>query len=559
MKRMGRLRTRITFSFIVAAVGPIGLLSVFMGLMGYQVELRQALENQQIACSHAGARIADFFRSTEERLRSFGVYSNFHKRTSDERWLLLSRLVGDDNGFETIAWISAVGKEELRVSRLEFVRPRELKDYAQEEEYLRAVNTGNVVYGTLTFNERSGEPYLSVVVPIKSQSEGIHGLLRAEIRMKIVWDLLRTLPTSPGEILFVLDKSNTVIAHPYSSVVLSAMQFFEPERSGVRRGISGEICVIAASHFFLGNDEYHLVSERPWGQALESLLPIAGFIAVSMLAAIALAVFLAALQGNGLVRPLEKLADFAVSLGSSAKGADTDSYGSYETSVLADSIIRMFSQKNLLLGELNHRLKNNLQIIAGLIALKSDDVRDAGDRESFLRMRDRINAMAIVHDLVYRSEDLSSIDGKELLEKLVGMVRPSLEGESRIAVRFDVESVSIPIEKAIAFCLLINEFLINALEHAFPDSRRGNLRIAAKGTEAGMLAVEITDDGIGMPESGARKKGLGSVVIASLSGQLRTRIEYAVPPGGGSAISFIFSTTPTDASLVRRTERSGNG
>ncbi len=140
---------------------------------------------------------------------------------------------------------------------------------------------------------------------------------------------------------------------------------------------------------------------------------------------------------------------------------------------LRDSI----KEKDVLLKEIHHRVKNNLQIISSLLNLQSVNIVNEYDKKIFMDSRSRIKSMAIVHEQLYQSDDLSSIDMEKYIERLAGSLFNSYNVNSLIRLSLDVENVKFGVNKAIPLGLLINELLTNSLKHAFPCIYEGQVSL----------------------------------------------------------------------------------
>jgi PAS domain S-box-containing protein len=208
-------------------------------------------------------------------------------------------------------------------------------------------------------------------------------------------------------------------------------------------------------------------------------------------------------------------------------------------------------EKEILLKEVHHRVKNNMQIISSLLFLQSSYVRDTYDVELFRESQLRVKSMAMVHERLYGSEDLSSIEFADYVqtiadELLASYNRPGLE------LRADVEAVRFGVDIAIPCGLLITELVTNAIKHAFPDGRSGHIEIEGKRLD-GIMHLVVRDDGVGYPEhvdfNGSET--LGVMLIRGLTDQLEgtialdrtngSRVDIAFPlprvPGEGETLS----------------------
>ncbi len=198
-------------------------------------------------------------------------------------------------------------------------------------------------------------------------------------------------------------------------------------------------------------------------------------------------------------------------------------------------------EKEVLLREVHHRVKNNLQVVSSLLSLESDLVSDPQVLELFRDSQQRIRSMAIVHEQLYRSTDLASIRMDEYVGRLVESLCRSYGATPSIGVRVDVEPVTVGIDIAVPCGLLVNELVTNALKHAFPSGRTGNLTVSVRRLPTGQLHLRVVDTGVGLPATIdiEHTKSLGWRLIGALSQQLSGSIE--VDRARGTAVSVTFN------------------
>jgi two-component sensor histidine kinase/HAMP domain-containing protein len=199
------------------------------------------------------------------------------------------------------------------------------------------------------------------------------------------------------------------------------------------------------------------------------------------------------------------------------------------------------TEKEVLLREIHHRVKNNLQVMASLLNLQSDYVRDEADVSIFKDAESRIWSMALVHETLYQSENLALIRVREYVESLVGELLSSyghLAGG--VAVNADVEDVSFGIDTAVPLGLIINELVSNAFKHAFPESMAGEILVRLRSTGGGQFELFVGDSGIGMPKEAAheREKSFGLHLVNALVRQLGGELCLSRSPGTRFTITF---------------------
>jgi two-component sensor histidine kinase len=197
-------------------------------------------------------------------------------------------------------------------------------------------------------------------------------------------------------------------------------------------------------------------------------------------------------------------------------------------------------EKELLLQEIHHRVKNNLQVTSSLLRLQSIKVEDPSTLNVLQESQNRIRSMALIHEKLYQSKDLSRVDFaayiSDLAHYLFGAYRSTA---GQVKLNLDVRDVALEIDTAIPCGLIINELVSNALKHAFPEGRRGEIFVTL-GKTNGRYSLTVHDDGIGMPPDLDLSKvdSLGVLLITTLVDQLEGTLEWSRNGGTTATIAF---------------------
>ena len=200
-------------------------------------------------------------------------------------------------------------------------------------------------------------------------------------------------------------------------------------------------------------------------------------------------------------------------------------------------------EKETLLKEIHHRVKNNLQVISSLLSLQSRYIEDKKLLEIFRESENRVRTMALVHKMLYQSEDLSAVGFDSFIGNLVGVILQSYRTDSSaVKVNVDVHDIRLDIAAAIPFGLILNELISNALKHAFPGDAKGEISLSMR-VEGDRVVTRFQDSGVGFPETldFRNTKSLGLQLVNILVGQLKGTIELAVD--GGTAFTITFPMT----------------
>jgi|GEM_PF-1388447 len=198
-------------------------------------------------------------------------------------------------------------------------------------------------------------------------------------------------------------------------------------------------------------------------------------------------------------------------------------------------------EKEVLLRELYHRTKNNMQVICSLLSLQYSRCKDPAIAEEFHMIEGRIHSMSLVHEKLYRSRDLSSIDLADYVGDLIGLLTSSYGVRpDKIQVSTRLDPVRVPIDIAIPCGLILHEVISNSLKHAFPEERTGRLDVGLEMREGGRVRVEIADDGIGV-EPGFDFRGcsgMGMRTVFALADQIGGELSFSTGQGLACALEF---------------------
>jgi PAS domain S-box-containing protein len=198
-------------------------------------------------------------------------------------------------------------------------------------------------------------------------------------------------------------------------------------------------------------------------------------------------------------------------------------------------------EKETLLREIHHRVKNNMQIISSLFNLQAGHIMDEEARRLLKEGQLRIRSMALIHEKLYKSRDLSTIDLASYIQSLLAYIIHFYKVDTRqIQLATDLEEVSLDINSAMPCGLLLNELISNALKHAFPGGRKGTVTIGLRREKDGTVELRIADDGVGIPEAMDFRatESLGLQIVNLLVEQLEGTIKLDKEKGTSFTVNF---------------------
>jgi len=444
--------------------------------------------------------------------------------------------------------------------------------------YISAAGSGGATWSRPYAIISTGELVMSAGVPVYSEGK-LQAVVTADIGLGRLPSLLQEASPVPGSLALLVDEGGAVIASSepakveggLAAAVLARVSGAPGSPLALSRegrtwralalGLDGKAKL--AWHLVLAFPEEAFFSARSRNDSL-SLTVLLACLVLTLLFG-----FLAALKVS---QPLRNLGLALLSLdlakgGALAEVSDLsrrdDEIGRLATSFgeltqrLSESFISLAAsvrEKELLLKELNHRVKNNLQIVSSLINTQASATLDSATLSGLQRLQERILAMAYVHEEVYQSDKLDLVEMDRYLERiadslLVGFADGgyglAFEGP-KLSIKILPGGLRLPLDLALPCGLIANELIANCLKHAFAGRESGLIQVslaAAGGDGGGRLRLVVEDDGVGMGSEAAKSRtgpgGIGSILVEALVAQLHGGMEKG-QAGAGARVEIVF-------------------
>lgn len=220
-----------------------------------------------------------------------------------------------------------------------------------------------------------------------------------------------------------------------------------------------------------------------------------------------------------------------------ALNTDLEARVTVRTSELSASL----RERETLLQEVHHRVKNNLQVISSLINMQVRKLTDVASRSALDECQARVQAIALIHEKLYQSKDYSRVPFSEYASSLAASVfHATGVSPGAVSLELDIEVLSLAVDKAIPCGLILNELITNALKHAFPAERVGVIRVELHRLPDAAIRISVADDGVGMPAKFDIEKSssLGMQLVSTLVEQLEGRLEVSGASGAKFSVTF---------------------
>ncbi|SMO77993.1 PAS domain-containing protein [Gracilimonas mengyeensis] len=212
---------------------------------------------------------------------------------------------------------------------------------------------------------------------------------------------------------------------------------------------------------------------------------------------------------------------------------------------------KALDEKTVLLAEVHHRVKNNLAIISGLLELQRMEANDENIHDYFNQSINRISSIAMVHELLYQSEEFSSVDLHSYLQRLIPGIQDTMSSSHKnISINLNIENYQISINQAIPIGLLLNELLTNSFKYAFKNRKKGVINIVLKRFDKNKLRINYSDDGVGFTEhiEFEKPQNLGLTLVHTQLQQLNS--DYTVDTENGFNLEVIFKANIKEGQMV---------
>jgi two-component sensor histidine kinase len=439
------------------------------------------------------------------------------------------------------------------------------RSYADREYFGDARDKNAFVVSGFLESEITRQPVIVAAFPVHGADESFAGIVAAGVSLYWFTSLADIFALPVGSTIFIADNKGTAYAFdertldrlPQKDRLLGAISAHETEFDALGR--DGERYLYALSE--LDSDRVFALSLVPIEAAMDRasadvLLRVAEILAFCLFAILAVWIgahflFLKPLRNFYKAAAAYREGDFSYHPASADQPAELRDLAQKFSDMAQgiqgreERLQALINQRDLLVQEIHHRVKNNLQIVSSLLSLQAKRIKIPASRREFEVARERVEALALLHRHLYEQRDAASIDLRafivSLVRHLVDAYQPA-EGR-RIEAAVDVVDIRVAPTIVVPLGLVIAEAISNALKHAFPGDRAGRITVTLV-VDGGRATLEVSDDGVGAA-SFDESQGLGSTLMRGFAAQLEGDIEILLDEG--TIVVVEFPLTPGSA------------
>jgi two-component sensor histidine kinase/type II secretory pathway pseudopilin PulG len=406
-------------------------------------------------------------------------------------------------------------------------------DLSNQEYFYRPANTGEVIWSSTFISYQTGFPTVALAV------EGQRGRVVAKYSLSGLARFVHVELTSQSDFITILDAQGNVVAHTSKELALQSVNLNNLQ--SVQRARAGEFgstweeyqgSLGIATIFETGNSGFYTLVFKSYQRIADNLLSV--YLISFLLLMFILIVYGALLTVliNRSSRPLSELKEkIALVTEGHYEVKVVSGYKEFEDLVVSfrSMVDQIQSRENelkegvkikeTLIRELNHRTKNNMQVIIAMMGLYNSQEMDPHSEELYQKIQSKIEAISMVHEKLYQSSDLSRIDFRDYLMDLIPAIIQSLSNQpEKILYDLDIGEVPLIIDIAVPLGLVINEFTINSLKYAFPEGGGGTIALQAQLLPENNLELIYRDDGQGIPQENIPAEGssIGLLLVRNI-------------------------------------------
>jgi signal transduction histidine kinase len=260
------IRRRLTIAFFCLAIVPLLLVGGIIGWQSYITLKNITIQLQSEMGNSVLNKVTAFFEEIEGELALTGKLNMLLKDYQSVQYDTMKLLMSKDI-YDKLILLDRNGQTKIYLSRLS-LSSVDKGNHSKDEEFLQTMKTGEVYFSPVWFDDISGEPLISIAIPLMDLRSGVKdGVLVSEVRLKKIWNLISEIKVNPGQSVYIVDAKGKLIAHRNPSLVLKGVQVDLTEQKSIQSGLIGEKAVIVVQRAHFGNEEFNIVAEQTVSEA----------------------------------------------------------------------------------------------------------------------------------------------------------------------------------------------------------------------------------------------------------------------------------------------------
>jgi HAMP domain-containing protein len=322
------IRSQLTLAFIAVTLVPLLVVGVVLALLSIAANRESVLSRERTVAVSVAGQVNDFFQRMENEISV--VIKDLSAQADFNATGVINRLPSFPDTIQTVILIDRNGVERAHIDRLKVIGPGDATDWSYAKEFRVPIDTRSLYYGSVTIDDRTGEPSISISAPIFDLVSGdVSGVLVTSVRFKKIWDLIASIPVDRGEQVYVVDNAKRVVAALNPSVMLSRTRYTPPSAGGEFTGLNGNSAVIGVREVTRGTESatFTVVAEKDLLIALEFVVQTAIVTVVLIVVGAILASLMGYFAARRLTRPIKVMADAAEVIRKGTEGFDPRSLG----------------------------------------------------------------------------------------------------------------------------------------------------------------------------------------------------------------------------------------
>ncbi len=351
------IRTRLTIAFLGLAAGPLLVVGLILSSKAYDVQTQEAITLQREMAAHLSSRVQSLIRELESGMQMLIRMEDLENLEPELQKLVLSIFRSGQSAIDDLMLLDADGRVLAYDSRLKLHQDLPGQPQKELESFTVPMSRKETYFGPVRFNTLSGEPVMSMAVPVIALETGKpKGVLVADVRLKEVWDLVAGIRPGQKGTSFIVDAGERVVAHSDPSVVLRGTRFSPPGFDGLQMGLCGEKSVLVSRVISFGNRQFHIFVEGPVSESLSLAIQAVRITAAVIVIALLVSGGLGFLMVRRIVKPIEEIAETARAINAGDLSRRVIVKSRDELGVLADAFNRMTLQLETLICDLEKRV-----------------------------------------------------------------------------------------------------------------------------------------------------------------------------------------------------------